>query len=72
MLKIPAGSVVYIEAEFDNTTQNPNNPYNPPQEIRERLDNGGAGMRTTDEMLQFIITWLPYQVGDEHVSLEAE
>ena len=72
MLKIPAGSVICVEAEYDNTAENQNNPYNPPQEIRERLDNGGAGMRTTDEMLQFIITWLPYQVGDEHVSLEAE
>jgi len=72
MLKIPAGSVIYVEAEYDNTAENQNNPHNPPQEIRERLDNGGAGMRTTDEMLQFIITWLPYEVGDEHVSLEAE
>jgi hypothetical protein len=72
MLKIPKGSVIYVEAEFDNTAENPNNPNNPPQEIRERLDNGGAGMRTTDEMLQFIITWLPYQSGDENVSLEVE
>lgn len=72
MLKIPAGSVIYVEAEFDNTAKNPNNPNNPPQEIRERLDNGGAGMRTTDEMLQFIITWLPYQAGDESVSLKTE
>lgn len=72
MLKIPAGSIIYVEAEYDNTAENQNNPHNPPQEIRERLDNGGAGMRTTDEMLQFIITWLPYELGDEHVSLEAE
>ena len=72
MLKIPAGSVIYVEAEFDNTNQNPNNPYNPPQEIKERYEFGGAGMRTTDEMLQFIITWLPYQDGDEKVSLEIE
>ena len=69
MLKIPAQSVIYVKATFDNTTHNYNNPNNPPKEIRERLDNGGAGMRTTDEMLQFIITWLPYQVGDEKVSL---
>jgi hypothetical protein len=72
MLKIPAGSVIYVEATYDNTAQNANNPNSPPQEIRERLDNGGAGMRTTDEMLQFIITWLPYQVGDEGVSLKVE
>lgn len=72
MLKIPAGSVIYVEAEFDNTSKNQNNPYNPPQEIRERYEFGGAGMRTTDEMLQFIITWLPYQAGDEHISLLVE
>lgn len=72
MLKIPKGSVVYVDAEFDNTLDNPNNPYNPPQEIRERYEFGGAGMRTTDEMLQFIITWLPYQEGDENVSLEVD
>ncbi len=72
MLKIQAGSVIYVEAEYDNTAENQNNPNNPPQEIRERYEFGGAGMRTTDEMLQFIITWLPYQVGDEHVSLEVD
>ncbi len=72
MLKIPAGSVIYVEAAYDNTSKNQNNPHNPPQEIRERLDNGGAGMRTTDEMLQFIITWLPYQAGDENVSLKVK
>lgn len=70
MLKIPKGSVIFLEASFDNTTENPNNPYDPPQEIRERYEFGGAGMRTTDEMLQFIITWLPYQVGDENIRLE--
>ena len=70
MLKIPKGSTIYVEAEFDNTDQNPNYPYNPPQQISERYEFGGAGMRTTDEMLQFIITWLPYQEGDEEISLE--
>ena len=70
MLKIPKGSVIFLEASFDNTTENTNNPYDPPQEIRERYEFGGAGMRTTDEMLQFIITWLPYQVGDENIRLE--
>jgi hypothetical protein len=70
MLKIPKGSVIYLKASFDNTTENPNNPYDPPQEIKERYEFGGAGMRTTDEMLQFIITWLPYQKGDENIRLE--
>ena len=72
MVKISAGSVIYVEVEFDNTSKNQNNPYNPPREIRERYEFGGAGMRTTDEMLQFIITWLPYQAGDENISLDVE
>ncbi|MDG1725492.1 MAG: hypothetical protein P8I11_07370, partial [Bacteroidia bacterium] len=46
MVKIPKGSVIYLEASFDNTSDNPNNPHNPPQEIRERFEFGGAGMRT--------------------------
>ena len=38
--------------------------------IAERLENGGASMRTTDEMLQFIITYMNYEDGDENISLE--
>jgi hypothetical protein len=26
-------------------------------------------MRTTDEMLQFIITYMPYEKGDENIDL---
>lgn len=70
MLKVPRGTRLVVEATFDNTLQNPNNPYNPPRTIGERLEFGGSSMRTTDEMLQFIITWLPYQEGDELISLE--
>lgn len=69
-VRIPAGSWIVAEAEFDNTTGNPNNPNNPPKEIGERLEYGGASMRATDEMFQFIITWMPYQPGDEQISLE--
>lgn len=66
MLKIPAGSTIYIEGVFDNTADNPYNPNHPPKEVR---DNNGS-MRTTDEMFQFIITYLPYEEGDENISLE--
>jgi len=66
MLKIPLGSVIYVSATFDNTTDNPENPFNPPRTIRER--NGSMG--TTDEMFQFIITYLPYKEGDELISLQ--
>lgn len=71
-VKIPRGSTIVVEAEFDNTRNNPNNPFNPPRLIGERLDRGGASMRTTDEMLQFIITYMPYQKGDEKIDLSID
>lgn len=70
LLKLPKGTLVIVEATFDNTSSNPNNPYVPPREIGERLDRNGASMRTTDEMLQFIITALPYVKGDEKIPLK--
>lgn len=66
MLKLPSGSVVEVIAEFDNTAENPNNPFDPPQIVAER----DGSMRTTDEMLQCILTFVPYQAGDEEVSLK--
>jgi len=68
MVKLPAGSVIFVHASFDNTVNNPENPFNPPRTIRER--NGSMG--TTDEMFQFIITYLPYQTGDESISLATD
>src|SRR5690606_3931668 len=70
-VKIPKGSIIKVEAGFDNTNENPHNPYNPPQDIGERLDRGGASMRTTDEMLQFIITYMNYSEGDENINLNS-
>jgi hypothetical protein len=70
MLKIPKGSTIFVEAVFDNTSKNPNNPNKPPQTVGERLHLGGASMRTTDEMLQFILSYLPYKEGDEKISLQ--
>ena len=63
---IPKGSRICAEATFDNTSANPNNPFSPPRQVGER----NTSMRTTDEMFQFIITFLPYRKGDEHLSLE--
>ena len=50
-------------------TNNPNNPNNPPKAVGERQEFGGASMRASDEMFQFIITYSLYQKGDENVSL---
>ncbi len=68
MLKIPKGSTIIVKATFDNTTNNPFNPFNPPRWVGER--NGS--MSTTDEMLQFIITYLDYKPGDEDLNLETK
>ena len=65
MIHLPAGTRIEVEATYDNTVDNPNNPFFPPQTVAER--NGS--MRTTDEMLQFIITYVPYRPGDEKRSL---
>lgn len=66
MIKIPKGSVIVAEGVYDNTKQNMNNPFSPPRRV---TDNNGS-MKATDEMFQFIITYLPYQDGDEAISLE--
>lgn len=66
MLKIPRGSTIYVEGDFDNRSSNPNNPFNPPQIIAERE----GSMKTTDEMFQLIINYVPYEKGDENISLE--
>jgi hypothetical protein len=70
MLRIPAGSEIVAIAEFDNTSNNPWNPNRPPKQVSERWDSGGASMRASDEMFQFIITYTLYKKGDEFVSLE--
>ena len=70
MIKIPAGYEIIVEAEFDNTTKNVDNPFNPPRKITEKnWGNGKGSMKTTDEMHQFIITYLSYKNGDEKISL---
>jgi hypothetical protein len=65
-VKIPKGSTIYAYGVYDNTTSNPLNPFNPPRTVSEKQ----WSMRTTDEMFQFIITFLPYKKGDENISLE--
>ncbi|MBS1771896.1 MAG: hypothetical protein JST82_03490 [Bacteroidetes bacterium] len=68
MVKIPKGSTIVAEGVYDNTKKNLNNPFSPPRLVR---DNNGS-MKATDEMFQFIITYLPYKQGDENISLEVK
>jgi len=60
LLKIPRGSVIYAEATFDNTRNNPKNPYFPPAKVR-------YGWGTKDEMMNLIFEFLVYEAGDEYL-----
>ena len=65
MIHIPAGSTIHAKAVYDNTTNNPNNPNNPPQYVF-------WGDGTSDEMFFLPIFFVPYQDGDEFLSLGVE
>jgi hypothetical protein len=61
MLTLPRGSWVHVEGVYDNTRNNPRNPFHPPRICRE-----GDFMKTTDEMLDLGIFYFPYREGDEY------
>jgi hypothetical protein len=67
ILHIPAGSVIHAFGTFDNTSANPNNPFNPPQVVKE--GDEFEGMSTTSEMFQLIISYMPYKKGDENIAV---
>lgn len=60
MQKIPAGSIMHINATYDNTVNNPFNPSNPPQTV-----TWGEG--TKDEMYLVGMEFVTYQEGDENI-----
>ncbi|MBK8367569.1 MAG: hypothetical protein IPL10_09175 [Bacteroidetes bacterium] len=64
---IKKGTVIHVYGTFDNTAQNPNNPNHPPKLVWQ--GEGVRSMQTTEEMFQFIFTYMPYQTGDEHLDL---
>ena len=67
LVKLPAGSLVTVEATYDNTEDNPRNPFNPPRTVES---SHNLIMKTTDEMLNLLLIYVPYQPGDENISLE--
>ncbi|MEM7160954.1 MAG: hypothetical protein AAF487_00810 [Bacteroidota bacterium] len=66
---IPKGYTIVAEAEFDNTSENPNQAFFPPKRIVEPLS---LNMKTTDEMFQLILMYIDHQDGDENISLELQ
>ncbi len=59
---ITAGSTIYGEGSFDNTTDNEFNPNNPPVLVF-------PGLNTSDEMFLVYFHFLPYEEGDEDINL---
>ena len=62
---IPMGSRLVIEATYDNTSGNPFNPNDPPKIITSEGD-----MRSDQEMMTMLMLYVPYEDGDENISLE--
>ncbi len=59
-IKIPKGTVLYAEAEYDNTSVNPNNPFSPPHSIV-------AGITDTSEQMSVTFSYVSYQNNDENI-----
>jgi len=64
LVKIPMGSILTIEGTYDNTSNNPDNPFNPPRMVFSAND-----MKSTDEMMTLLMVFLPYKEGDENIVL---
>lgn len=62
---IPRDSKLIIEASYDNTADNPFNPNDPPKTITSEGD-----MRSDQEMMTLLMLYVPYEDGDENMSLE--
>ncbi|MCL6524105.1 MAG: cytochrome c [Thermoflavifilum sp.] len=63
MIHLPAGSIVYVKGVYDNTSDNPRNPFQPPRII---FGDNNELMKTTDEMLTLILLYVKYKSGDEN------
>jgi hypothetical protein len=66
LIHIPAGSLIRAEGIYDNTSNNPLNPFKPPQTVQDHM----GSMKTTDEMFQFILVYTRYEPGDEAIRLD--
>jgi hypothetical protein len=62
--KIPDLTSLRAEAVYDNTTANPENPSNPPQDVV-------AGEATTNEMMIVFFLYTAYAPGDENVIVDS-
>jgi len=62
-IRIPFGTKLYGEGTYDNTNNNSENPNSPPEDVY-------LGENTTDEMMLFYFSYLPYKAGDENIIID--
>jgi Secretion system C-terminal sorting domain len=62
-VKINSGTILKAESFYDNTTNNPENPNNPPLDV-------SLGEGTHDEMMLVFFAFMPYQLGDENLIID--
>ena len=62
MIHLPAGYVVEAYCSYDNTSDNPFNPSDPPEWMT-------WGDFTTEEMFVLFLQGVPYEEGDEDISM---
>lgn len=60
---VPSGSMLYGEATYDNTVNNPYNPNTPPDTVFQ-------GEGTTDEMFLIYFNYTAYQPGDTNIIID--
>jgi hypothetical protein len=62
LVKVPTGYTLFSKHIYDNTTNNLNNPSNPPKLVI-------AGTSTSNEMLFDSFAWMYYQAGDDTIDV---
>lgn len=64
LVKVPPSYKLFAKHVYDNTTQNPNNPNNPPINVY-------YGRNSSNEMLEDSYEYLEYQSGDELINVDS-
>ncbi|MDF1665205.1 MAG: hypothetical protein P1V97_25810 [Planctomycetota bacterium] len=58
--RVPAGSVIHVKLVYDNSADNPNNPFSPPRRI-------GWGLESTDEMGSVLFNAIPVRESEKAI-----
>ena len=67
MVPLPSGTTIHVYGTFDNTAENPHQPFDPPRHV---TGADSRFMRTTDEMFQFFLSYVDFRPGDDTVRLD--